>query len=1270
MKTRISLRILFVLLFINVCANAQTTPAIIADWMDYAGISDTLTVIPIAQDDSSNIISVGVTIEDTTTGANILISKMDSTGYSIWKKTYSSSGNNRDQPVAVTTDDKSSIYVAGVSYSSATNFDWVILKYGYDGTLIWTYTLNGTMNNYDVPAAIKVKNSFVYVTGAVYDSVTQLNYATIQLNRTTGALNWKRQYDFHSLYDLSFAMDISPTGKVTIAGASQDTPTKWNYCSVTYDSVGTAKDTTRIGGTTNSFDRPMAVKCDHFGNFYITGAASDSGASFNVKTAKVDSAGNLSWVVNFGTVGKPDEGSDVLVDDSGYVYVGGKSYNGSNLDYLLVKYSNSGVMKWVKKFDADSADDIVTKMCFDNYGNIVMTGTATRGDKDILTIAYSRAGDYLWKIYFDGEYNGDDQGTGITADANGNIFVSGESQITDSTYQKVTIKYKTDYFLVPQDTVPTPSTLLFYPNTGQIIGTDGNTQDDLYFYTIKQFPKLYFKQDSVAFVMGKIHNDTTITDSLERITMNFQDGILSDAYTDGLHDKDQVLNYFLGHCPDGITGIEGSEKIMYSSVYENTDVVFSNNSSGMKFQIIVNTEGDPSAIKLHFTGHQQLSLVSNSDLKVQGVVGSFIYERPLAYQLDRDGNRISLGWLASYNIIDSADVEFTLGGSYDGEKPLVLECARAVGIAAPPDSGLCWGTIFGGDAEEVSFGVATDNSDNQYVTGETRGSTNFPIWNAYQSGFFGLEQCFLSQFDTDHKLAWSTYLGGADDQFATDVKCNSSGEVCICGFTSSVGFPSHHHTSSYNDYAVGGVGDGFISKFSSDGQSLLWSTYFGGSGSDRAYSLDFDSNDNLYVAGYGDGSSFPLHSKGGAYNQTASAGSDAFLAEFDNNDSLVWCTFYCGDSLDWASSVKVDKNDNVFMQGGTRSSNLPTLFPGGSAFIDSTIGGTFDEYIVKFNSSGARQWASLIGGSAHEYIGVFTPPNAGNRIAFDSYNNIYIVGLTASSNFPLKHSTGFNDSIFHTAEGYIMKFNHSDYSLMWSTFVSGEGQVNLSAIAIDHDDAVYVGGSTNDTLFPLRQVPNIYYQDRIIGGLNPAYAPSGCIIAFDNANNLLYGTFIGGAHSLYGIHVNDITVHDEKLYLTGYVCGDDNAYKKFPVFDSGSGAYFDSTYSGQQDGFITMLCVDNVIGIEEITKENIHATLFPNPSYDKINLLFDLNKKEKFNFIICNNLGQTIRVLPFLGIEGKNKMQFDISSLSEGIYFLQMQGEQSSMGMKFVKIQN
>jgi len=453
MKSKLLLFIIFLFVF-NQFSKAQNSFEILKDWAAHIGYQDTIYKIPSTYDTLENFIAASFTV-DSITGADILVTVYDTSGILKWSRTWSGSGNNRDQAVDVVTDDSCNIFIAGFTYSTATNIDIVVLKYDSAGNLKFNYTLNGSANNYDIPAAIDVYHNFLYVTGEIFDSLSQLNYVTIQLDKRTGALNWKSTYDAAHYLDVAFAMNIVggrgsgagsslAHGNITIAGASQDTFPRWEYCTITYDSTGTEIDTTRINGTGNSFDKPLAVKSDAYGNFYITGAATDSSGSFNVRTAKIDTSGGLAWTVDFGSYGKEDFGNDLLVDDSGYVYVCGKtnSYTADTKDYLLIKYSSSGTQQWYRTFDTDMDSDEAMKMCFDNSGNIVMTGTAKRDNQmDILTIAYSPDGDTIWKIYFDGQFRGDDRGTDILSDGNGNIYVTGQMEITDSTWQQVTVSF-------------------------------------------------------------------------------------------------------------------------------------------------------------------------------------------------------------------------------------------------------------------------------------------------------------------------------------------------------------------------------------------------------------------------------------------------------------------------------------------------------------------------------------------------------------------------------------------------------------------------------------------------------------------------------------------------------------------------------------------------------------------------------------------------------------------------------------------------------------
>ena len=1271
-------------LFVAVCfllssfqfSKAQNSFAILQDWADYIGYQDTVYKIPSTYDAQENFITASFTV-DNVTGADILVAVYDTNGMLKWSETWSGSGNNRDQAVDVITDDSCNIFVTGMSYSPATNFDIVVLKYDSSGNLKFSYTLNGTANNYDMPAAIGIFHNFLYVTGEVSDSVSLLNYVTIQLNKSTGVLNWKRRYDAANYFDVAFAMDILDSssgigatqvaGVITIAGASQDTLNRWKYCTIIYDSTGTELDTTRINGTSNSFDRPMAIKSDALGNFYITGAATDSGASFNVRTAKIDTSGGLAWIIDFGSNAKDDEGNDLLVDDSGYVYVGGKSnsYLAQTQDYLLVKYSTGGVQQWFRTFDADTNADEAVKMCFDNYGNILMTGSATRNNKkDILTIAFNPAGDTIWKTYFNGEFGGDDRGTDILSDDRGNIYVTGQMQITDTTWQQVTIKYKTNYFTVPQDTVSAPSSLLFYRNNGQIIDAEDSLRSDVFYYTINQFPKLYFHEDSISFVMTHIDDDTTTTDTLERIDLNFQDGDMhKEPYVGGLHDSDQVLNYFLTQCPNGITTY-GSEKLFYSKVYDNIDIIFSNNNAGMKFQIIVNEGGNTNDITLHFTGHQSLSLISNSDLEIDGMLGTFTYERPLIYQLDGLGNRIPLGWLASYYIVDSANVKFILGGEYDLGKPLVIECARFYSFTSYPHiKNLEWSTYFGGVPGLDRFNdVRVDNDHNVYAIGETQ-SLVFPSLFPIQFGNHGDFDVVVSQFDSGCVLRWSTYLGGSTGvggapgrEFGNAIAPDNKGNVYLVGNTLSTDFPLKYEAGAFMDSTVD-QGEIFIAKLSSDGTQLIWSTYFGDT-TGWVNDMDLDNKNNLFIVG---GAQVGLISFGAAYNSSVGT---AIIAAFDSTDNPFWITHY-GDNINSIAVGRTgDFENRVFITGYTGNGNIPIAHA-----ADSFCSGLSDMFIACFYDSYNLNWSTYWGGSSGE---------SGQGIAVDDTTKlVYVVGNTSSNDFPClvdwQFIHAYMDSIYQPnnfgVDGYdavILRFDENGF-IEYSTLY-GDTAANSANDVVANNHNIYISGTaTGGALpMPIQQPPYAYvsaYKDS--NNINYSYSGEGFIVGMNDSLELIWASYYGSwtYEQILGLCYDN---NKSKLYVVGVEDEGPlgNPLNSFPWVDYDSSTtsdYFRDFGSSLFEGscFIAKFDTRAIpgVGINEINDELFNFTVYPNPAIGKLNLLFDLIEKQNVHILIYNSMGQLLLSKELGSKQGNIKDAIDVSNFPMGIYLISLQTE-------------
>ena len=270
-----------------------------------------------------------------------------------------------------------------------------------------------------------------------------------------------------------------------------------------------------------------------------------------------------------------------------------------------------------------------------------------------------------------------------------------------------------------------------------------------------------------------------------------------------------------------------------------------------------------------------------------------------------------------------------------------------------------WGTYYGGTGDDFSYSCITDALGNVYMTGYSTSTISIATAGAHQTTFGGNNDAYLVKFNSAGVRQWGTYYGGAGDDYGVSCISDALGNVFVSGFTDSntnIATAGTHQTNF-----GGGIYDAYLVKFNSAG-IRQWGTYYGGAGNDFGSSCSTDALGNVYVSGYTDSNT--NISTAGAH-QTAFGGGiyDAYLVKFNSAGVRQWGTYYGGTGDEFGNSCNTDVSGNVYMTGySTSTISIATAGAHQAAFG----GGTNDAYLVKFNSAGVRQWGTYYGGTGDD----------------------------------------------------------------------------------------------------------------------------------------------------------------------------------------------------------------------------------------------------------------------------------------------------------------
>ncbi|HST06448.1 MAG TPA: SBBP repeat-containing protein [Chloroflexia bacterium] len=582
------------------------------------------------------------------------------------------------------------------------------------------------------------------------------------------------------------------------------------------------------------------------------------------------------------------------------------------------------------------------------------------------------------------------------------------------------------------------------------------------------------------------------------------------------------VNYLLGsNSSDWHTDISLYDDITYRSLYPGIDLSYSGENGRLKGTYTVAPAADPAVIAWRYEGAAirvdvDGNLIVTPDVAQRQANLQILEAAPVAWQ-EIAGQRVSVD--VRYEVHSDGSVGFVVG-AFDATRPLVI------------DPILTYSTYLGGSGTDNGYGLAVDSDHNMYVTGLTS-STDFPLQDPVQPALGGGTDVFISKLNASGTaLIYSTYLGGSEIDWVSGIAVDTQGEAAITGRTSSTDFPVMNaiqpstaggneafvsklnaqgsglmfstylggsgnedanavamdysgdvyvtgSTSSSTDFPIedaaqpvygGGPTDAFVTKYSSDGQTYLYSTYLGGDqefAGDRGFGIAVDSAGNAYVTGDTDSFDFPTVN---AFQGTFQGGeSDAFVTKINSTGrGFVYSTYLGGSGITGGSgtdsgfAIATDIAGNAYITGNTDSADFPLMNP-----LQPALRPSYDIFISELNPTGSNLiYSTYLGGNS-------AGNEAGNAIAVNASGEIAVVGNVDNNEFPVVNP--FQATYGGSIDSFVVKLAPSGASADYVSYLGGSGSDYGQGAAIDDGGFVYAAGLTASTDFPLANP----YQDHV-----------------------------------------------------------------------------------------------------------------------------------------------------------------------------------------------
>lgn len=705
-----------------------------------------------------------------------------------------------------------------------------------------------------------------------------------------------------------------------------------------------------------------------------------------------------------------------------------------------------------------------------------------------------------------------------------------------------------------QQTAPSfKKEIAFTPNLGQVLNEEGQYVAnvlakaqvpgmDMYLTTTGlTYVFLNYEEDTKAAAHPVFSNEKKLKVRYSRVDVNLVGAQLSAAQVKFTQPAATQSNYYFGTAK--IEAVKSFKQVTIANVYPGIDWVWHvNEQQQLEYDFVVHPNADASLINMQY--QYTTPVVAANFLKLNTTNGALVEgelkahngttEIPVAYALNN--NTVSFH-IPSYNKNETLVIDPPLvlnwssqyGGTFaDGLRGVATNKLGEVYMAGYSTSTnfpainpgspaywdgnlsgttdavvmkidtaqqLLWATYLGGTGNDFANSVAVDTNSRVYIAGgaETGFPLQFPGGSAYYQGTATGQDAFITRFNSNLQLNWSTFYGGPDTEEALKIHTARNNGVYVSGYsnTPAASFPLQNTLQSTST----GI-EGFILRFASTGQRS-WASYYGGDGDDYVTSLTTDSMQNLVAVGFTSSTDFPITTTTGAYyhQNTSGGGIDGFMLRFNSSNQRQSACHYGGTGNDYVLDAAYGLNGNYYFTGYTNSTDFPLAAAPGFGYNQTTKGAGTDAFIIRFKNDMSRQWATYYGGAQNE---------TGTGIATDKAGRVYVTGFTFSTDFPVLQA-GYPAAYYQgtnggSADGFIAGFSYLG-ARFWSTYRGQACYEYANDIAFDNIyNKFYVVG---EGLLNCASIPD----SSLLSPQNTA--PDGFTWAFD-------GPGAGGCFSLAG----------------------------------------------------------------------------------------------------------------------------------------------------------